>query len=548
MQANKVYGSIFRLEEQGEGELLLLKIAPAAPETMPGRNWFTMPPKRSSTEIDCTIIKEGCLIKSPPSYLFIKRASWKGRFFKLCKTAVGSYFIRYYAYDGVSMDYKGEIPVCDIKSIELGTNAMDKNMTTITNLFNNSPRNVLCIKTNKRVFYLLDENEENIKNWQKCITDVWVKINQTENVDGPQIRHTVLVSPPPELPQPRWPREFRSLAVYPVQTRQAAVQFVRSEIYQKQAVVMDETTRPKSYPVDHPYSCPPVLDDRQRSYTDPNSRKEIPDCKPLNLLMTLPKLTVERKRSHTCTEARIPLKNEFRRLSLSEQQETSSVDTAYYSDTEIYDVPRPGLNRISQDSTEEEEEERFDSPDENVYMCMDQIPSPQDSFEDSETNIGDSTGQTQNPVDEQKSCSEEQNNHCPPKPPRNSRTIEPDRSPKPQGSQLKRAYILKMVFEHDSSEYVKMYLTIPTAHLRNYFDLQEVGERLCVSKWKGPVEIGCVFHHGDHINEINGFRPESKDFFFQMLNLFTRDEVNLVVTRNMKAGVFHLEGCNCGTS
>ncbi|XP_040217513.1 pleckstrin homology domain-containing family S member 1 isoform X5 [Rana temporaria] len=511
MQANKVYGSIFRLEEQGEGELLLLKIAPAAPETMPGRNWFTMPPKRSSTEIDCTIIKEGCLIKSPPSYLFIKRASWKGRFFKLCKTAVGSYFIRYYAYDGVSMDYKGEIPVCDIKSIELGTNAMDKNMTTITNLFNNSPRNVLCIKTNKRVFYLLDENEENIKNWQKCITDVWVKINQTENVDGPQIRHTVLVSPPPELPQ-------------------------------------DETTRPKSYPVDHPYSCPPVLDDRQRSYTDPNSRKEIPDCKPLNLLMTLPKLTVERKRSHTCTEARIPLKNEFRRLSLSEQQETSSVDTAYYSDTEIYDVPRPGLNRISQDSTEEEEEERFDSPDENVYMCMDQIPSPQDSFEDSETNIGDSTGQTQNPVDEQKSCSEEQNNHCPPKPPRNSRTIEPDRSPKPQGSQLKRAYILKMVFEHDSSEYVKMYLTIPTAHLRNYFDLQEVGERLCVSKWKGPVEIGCVFHHGDHINEINGFRPESKDFFFQMLNLFTRDEVNLVVTRNMKAGVFHLEGCNCGTS
>ncbi|XP_073451967.1 pleckstrin homology domain-containing family S member 1 isoform X8 [Aquarana catesbeiana] len=445
---------------------------------MPGRNWFTMPPKRSSTEIDCTIIKEGCLIKSPPPYLLYKKASWKGRLFKLCKTAVDSYFIRYYAYDGVSMDYKGEILVSDIKSIDLGYNAMDKNMTTITNLFNNSPQNVLCIKTNKRVYYLLDENKENIKNWQKCITDVWVKINQTENVDGPQIKHTVLVAPPPVPPQPRWPREFRPLAVYPVQSRQAAVKFVRSEIYEKQVVLMGEATRPKSYPEDHPRSRSPLLDtqDRQRCHTDPTSRTEIPDCKPLNLLMTEPNLPQERKRSKTCSDAipaRNSLKKDFRRLSLSDKQETTSVDTAYYSDTEIYDVPRPGLNHLSVDYTEEEED--FDFPDENVYMCMEQI-------------------------------------------------------------------------EQDSSDYVKMHLTIPTTHLRNYFNIQEVGDRLCVSKWKGPVEIGCVFYHGDHINEINGFRPESRDFFFQMLNLFTRDKVDLVVTRNMKAGVFHLEGCNCQTS
>ncbi|PIO26487.1 hypothetical protein AB205_0015200 [Aquarana catesbeiana] len=346
------------------------------------------------------------------------QASWKGRLFKLCKTAVDSYFIRYYAYDGVSMDYKGEILVSDIKSIDLGYNAMDKNMTTITNLFNNSPQNVLCIKTNKRVYYLLDENKENIKNWQKCITDVWVKINQTENVDGPQIKHTVLVAPPPVPPQ-------------------------------------GEATRPKSYPEDHPRSRSPLLDtqDRQRCHTDPTSRTEIPDCKPLNLLMTEPNLPQERKRSKTCSDAipaRNSLKKDFRRLSLSDKQETTSVDTAYYSDTEIYDVPRPGLNHLSVDYTEEEED--FDFPDENVYMCMEQI-------------------------------------------------------------------------EQDSSDYVKMHLTIPTTHLRNYFNIQEVGDRLCVSKWKGPVEIGCVFYHGDHINEINGFRPESRDFFFQMLNLFTRDKV-----------------------
>lgn len=70
-----------------------------------------MAPKRRSSETDEQIIKQGCLIKSPPGYIFTKRTSWKGRLLKLCRTGMGSFILRYYAYDGVSEELKGEIPL-----------------------------------------------------------------------------------------------------------------------------------------------------------------------------------------------------------------------------------------------------------------------------------------------------------------------------------------------------------------------------------------------------------------------------------------------------
>ncbi|KAG9462133.1 hypothetical protein GDO78_014843 [Eleutherodactylus coqui] len=95
---------------------------------------------------------------------------------------------------------------------------------------------------------------------------------------------------------------------------------------------------------------------------------------------------------------------------------------------------------------------------------------------------------------------------------------------------------------------VSVKLTVETEHLQKYLGVQEIGERLCVSKWKGPLHIGCLFHHGDHIESINGFRPGTKDLFLQMLSSSIASEVTLVLTRNKKAAVFHLEGCSCGDS
>ncbi|XP_072288198.1 uncharacterized protein [Pyxicephalus adspersus] len=256
--------------------------------------------------------------------------------------------------------------------------------------------------------------------------------------------------------------------------------------------------------------------ERQRSLTDPAARKAtlcVPGpITPVEML-ELSKATLERKRSQTHSDSSqsvYPLKNEFRRLSLTEQKTDSrslSEDTAYDSDSEsIYDIPRPVPRKLSVQFSEDDDDCDVDSPDEHVYQPM---RSLQNSF-DSEKSSMEPAGLSQNPLDEQESM---------------------DHSS-----------------EQDSSDYVKKNLTVPTAHLKKHLDLQEVGERLCVSKWKGPVDIGCVFHHGDHIIDINGFQPANKEFFFQMLDRFTKEEVDLVVVRNKKAGVFHVEGCNCRAS
>ncbi|XP_072288199.1 uncharacterized protein [Pyxicephalus adspersus] len=226
-----------------------------------------------------------------------------------------------------------------------------------------------------------------------------------------------------------------------------------------------------------------------------------------------------------------------------------SEDTAYDSDSEsIYDIPRPVPRKLSVQFSEDDDDCDVDSPDEHVYQPM---RSLQNSF-DSEKSSMEPAGLSQNPLDEQESMdhssAQDQNDSSPPLPPRNFRMTGLQRLHTSKGSHLKKAYILKMMYEQDSSDYVKKNLTVPTAHLKKHLDLQEVGERLCVSKWKGPVDIGCVFHHGDHIIDINGFQPANKEFFFQMLDRFTKEEVDLVVVRNKKAGVFHVEGCNCRAS
>ncbi|XP_075071753.1 pleckstrin homology domain-containing family S member 1 isoform X2 [Mixophyes fleayi] len=447
-----------------------------------------MAPKRQSSDTDQQVIKRGSLMKSPPSYLFNKRNSWKRRLFQLCKTLTDSFIISYYAYDGLTENWKGDIYVGDIKAIELGTNFMDRNISAITRLFNTSSDNVLYIKTEDRTYFLLDDNVDTIAEWQRCITDVWVQINQRNSVTGPRISHAV-----------------------PLQSM----------------INKEEGARRKSYPEEHSSNNQSLdeAQERQRSHTCPDPQKlSQTNFGDYRNSVDQPDGSQDRKRSLTHSEHvpdRTPIITEIRRLSImpSDQQDPVSsrpsddnTDGASDSETEsIYDIPRPISMRSKHESWDSADQEDSDSSEENIYETMESV--------------------------EEKCCLA--------KPPRNSRTTEPHRYRKTQGSQLKKAYILKMCEQDNQCDLKKINITIPTEHLKKYLGLQEAGERLCVSKWKGPAKIGCVFHHGDHIDAFNSIRLESKDLFFKMLNNYIDAEVNLVVFRNKKADIFHVEGCSC---
>ncbi|XP_068114308.1 pleckstrin homology domain-containing family S member 1 isoform X2 [Hyperolius riggenbachi] len=516
--------------------------------------------KRRSSEAGDVVIKEGWLMKSPPpSFIFNNRTSWKERIHKLCKTFDGSYVIRYYSHDGEKEVWKGDIAVSSIQSIELGKASMDR-LGTITQLLKVAPENVLCLNTTKRTYYFVDTKQENIVEWQSSITEAWVEMNKTNNEAGPRIAHPVPLISMEDLSLTKCSRELkRGLAVY----RQP------HDIYENPEALRDEVHRPHSYPQDNPRTNSDLADAavRQRTLTDPQQRRESTANNQTERLGPLEK-SLEWKILETCPEETQIEKNEKSlTLPIPIQDDTDScgcrlsgdstdVDTAYCSDpgSPIYDVPRPfSMANVSLGSTEDEEEEDSDSDDE-VYVPMGSLvsrPDPQMPRDQPQEDSDDLRQDQQMPTDQSQEGTNdlrasEQSDHNPKKPPRPARKPDPNRKPKNQQSQLKKTYMIKMMFEQQ--DYVTTKITVPTLYLKNYFDIQEVGERLCVSKWKGPVEIGCLFHHGDHIDAINGVRPVTKDFFMQILNNSITEMVNLRIIRNKRAGVFHVPGCNCGNS
>ncbi|CAJ0946711.1 unnamed protein product, partial [Ranitomeya imitator] len=77
---------------------------------------------------------------------------------------------------------------------------------------------------------------------------------------------------------------------------------------------------------------------------------------------------------------------------------------------------------------------------------------------------------------------------------------------------------------HSDRDQVSIRVSVLTDHLQKYLGLEEIGEQLRVSKWKGPALIGCMFHHGDVIQSMNDLRTGSEDLFFQMLRLSISSE------------------------
>ncbi|XP_040293295.1 pleckstrin homology domain-containing family S member 1 isoform X1 [Bufo bufo] len=478
------------------------------------RSWFTMGPRRRSSETDEQIIKQGRLIKSPPSYVFNNKASWKWRLLKLCRTAVNSFILRYYAYDSLNEEWKGDIHISDVKSIEVGRSTMER-IATITRLFNNCPENILCVRTDKRDFYLVDGSVENIAEWQKYLTDAWIKIHQKVQIEGP-----TRTSAGP-------------LAVIPAQ----------------------EVMRPKSYPTDYPRTETLLVEDlnMKRCHTEgwrgnrstPNNYREYKDViSEEQYSNTLPvysqtpsgeyqQLQEVRRHSAAASPQDDP---ERRRFS------DDMTDPAYGSEQEsIYDTPRSIPRKMSQS---QESQKEMEAEEESGEEEEESGEEEEESGEEEETS--DLGSEEVGVYEQMSSLVIGEVAHVPLKPPRKFKPSPRTRNFKSKRSQLKRAQLLRMVYEQSSgSDLVPVTVMVPTEHLQKYLGLQEVGDRLCVSKWKGPLHIGCLFHHGDHIESINGFRSGSKDFFFQMLSQCISEEVSLVLKRNIKADVFHLEGCNC---
>ncbi|XP_008049339.1 pleckstrin homology domain-containing family S member 1 isoform X2 [Carlito syrichta] len=74
----------------------------------------------------------------------------------------------------------------------------------------------------------------------------------------------------------------------------------------------------------------------------------------------------------------------------------------------------------------------------------------------------------------------------------------------------------------DESQVEKLNVFLSSSDVIDYLALTEAAGRICVSQWKGPARLGCLFCHGDHLLAVNGLKPQNME------------EVNLFLTRSIQ--------------
>ncbi|CAI5775025.1 PH domain-containing protein [Podarcis lilfordi] len=106
------------------------------------------------------VYKHGFFIKSPPPHLFSNQNSWKRRHFILSKSGKNNYVLRY--LKGAQL--KGYIEINETSEIEIGIGDPEK-MTVVKKMFKCKPAEVMTIRTENRVFYLIGSDSKDVEDW-----------------------------------------------------------------------------------------------------------------------------------------------------------------------------------------------------------------------------------------------------------------------------------------------------------------------------------------------------------------------------------------------
>ncbi|EPY82177.1 PH domain-containing protein [Camelus ferus] len=98
----------------------------------------------------------------------------------------------------------------------------------------------------------------------------------------------------------------------------------------------------------------------------------------------------------------------------------------------------------------------------------------------------------------------------------------------------------------DESQVEELNVFLSPHDIVNYLAVREAAGRICVSQWNGPLRLGCLFFHGDHLLAVNDLKPHSLEEFSLFLSRSTqREKVKLTVGRIPNSEQFHAAACTC---
>nr|XP_031361003.1 pleckstrin homology domain-containing family S member 1 [Lonchura striata domestica] len=439
------------------------------------------------------VCKDGFLIKSPPPQLFSSQNSWKRRLFVLSKSSTGNYILKYLKGQHV----KGSIAVDQIISIQVGISNAEI-METVRKMFKCLPEQVMSISTGNRRYYLIGDSRQEIDDWVTLISSV---CREDKSGCCPQNQ---------DLPNPE------------VRSRTSSLPLFLSSV--------DMTSLPdrQSYQKENGFS-----EDKNRPYSDPGTHQAQCDS-PRGVFPSLQDKILGRSEEN---------------LLLSDPEENIKKDEEDYYQTPSSVLAKCTTEVLKPDPTAESDVPEQEKPvqnspvKENIYMSMKSLK------------LLDGTCQLMCRHDGLPSPPKCQNSSaCPRDLETDKGTKLPESSTSLQPTLQRRQNSLPLSVVHlsillsqvtDEMQLQKLDIFVPLADINNYLKLTEAAGRICISQWAGPLRLGCLFNHGDHVVAVNDLQPQGVEEAFFFISRSTRKEVKLTVCRIPHSDIFHAKGCSC---
>ncbi|KAM6442912.1 pleckstrin homology domain-containing family S member 1 [Liasis olivaceus] len=97
----------------------------------------------------------------------------------------------------------------------------------------------------------------------------------------------------------------------------------------------------------------------------------------------------------------------------------------------------------------------------------------------------------------------------------------------------------------DDNQLEQVDILLPQNALIQYLTLVKASGCICISEWKHPYHLGCIFHQGDYIVAVNDLQIKDMDDISLFISRSTRKEVKLTINRLPDSEILHAPGCSC---
>ncbi|XP_077205920.1 pleckstrin homology domain-containing family S member 1 [Paroedura picta] len=408
------------------------------------------------------VCKQGFFIKSPPLHLFGNQSSWKRRHFILSKSSNG-YLLKYHK----GQHNKGCIEINESSEIEIGIGVPDR-MAAVKKMFKCQVSEVMTIKTEERVYYLIGTDSKDVEEWADFLFAACKQkqTNTWQTLDEAPLQTT---------------SRNRS------QTSPAFLNEYESNEYEE---LFPDKKRPISYPIseEHPYESPRKCIARQRQLPSNHGVGE------------------EQKKGK------------------SEKEEEEKSEQPYYA------TPRSVLAELDHVIAECNNPVENPSPNDSngdqagVYMPMKNL-----MIKEKIQPVHTSAELVTSPRS-QKNNTELKGDLGSQRAKSNARNNEP--SPENRTKHLTVVQLSRLLNKiTDDSQLEEVNILLPQNDAIDCLTFTEAIGRVCVSQWKAPHHLNCIFHHGDHILAVNDLHVTNIDEVLFFIKRSTGKEVKLTVRR-----------------